>query len=94
LGVEFDTDTFVRGFRDGLADVKPALSDDEARATMSAVVSKKLAEMKRVGEENKKKERAFLDESARKEGVLTLQSGLQYQILKEGTGRSPPFTTP
>jgi FKBP-type peptidyl-prolyl cis-trans isomerase FkpA len=40
-------------------------------------------------EENKQKGLAFLAENAKKEGVKTTASGLQYLVLKEGTGRTP-----
>lgn len=49
-------------------------------------------EQQRMGEENKKQGEAFLAENAKREGVITLPSGLQYEILEEGTGPSPKET--
>ena len=43
-------------------------------------------------EENKKAGAAFLAENGKKEGVKTTESGLQYLIVKEGTGKSPKAT--
>jgi FKBP-type peptidyl-prolyl cis-trans isomerase FklB len=40
-------------------------------------------------EENKKKGEDFLAENAKKEGVITTESGLQYMVLREGDGESP-----
>jgi len=41
---------------------------------------------------NKKEGEAFLAENKKKEGVITLPSGLQYKVLKEGTGKTPKDT--
>ena len=52
--------------------------------------TKQLAEKnKQLGEKNKKEGEAFLAENKTKEGVKTLQSGLQYKVIKEGTGKTP-----
>ncbi len=45
--------------------------------------------MKRVGEKNKVESQKFLEENKKKSGVVTLPSGLQYQIIKDGTGPMP-----
>jgi FKBP-type peptidyl-prolyl cis-trans isomerase FklB len=47
---------------------------------------------KKKGEEALVKEKAFLDENAKKPGVKTLPSGLQYLVMKEGTGAKPAAT--
>jgi FKBP-type peptidyl-prolyl cis-trans isomerase FklB len=43
-------------------------------------------------EKNKKEGDAFLAENKKKEGVKTLPSGLQYKVIKDGTGRNPKLT--
>jgi FKBP-type peptidyl-prolyl cis-trans isomerase FklB len=92
-GIDLNSDVFVKGFRDALADAKPALSDQEAQEVMKTfrteMTAKKQAEMKKLGEENKKKSEAFLAENKKKPGVQTLPSGLQYKVIKEGTGNKP-----
>jgi FKBP-type peptidyl-prolyl cis-trans isomerase FklB len=45
-----------------------------------------------VAEKNKKEGEAFLAENAKKEGVVTLPSGLQYKIIQQGSGRKPKLT--
>jgi FKBP-type peptidyl-prolyl cis-trans isomerase FklB len=45
--------------------------------------------MAKVGEDNLKKGEAFLAENAKKEGVQTLEGGVQYKVLQEGTGAKP-----
>ena len=92
-GVDLNADLFVKGFRDVLSGAKPAISDKDAQETMSAfkneMNAKTEATMKKAAEENKKQEEAFLSENKKKAGVHTLESGLQYKIIKEGSGNKP-----
>jgi FKBP-type peptidyl-prolyl cis-trans isomerase FklB len=91
--VDVDTAILLRGLKDGLAGTKPLLTDDEARTTMVALqadLRKKQEEKMLVqGEANKKDGETFLADNKTKDGVVTLPSGLQYKILKEGTGPKP-----
>jgi FKBP-type peptidyl-prolyl cis-trans isomerase FklB len=96
LPAEIDPEQFVKGFKDGLSGTKTMLSDEEMR-TVTTAFQKELAEkqaekMKAVGEKNKKEGEAFLAANKKKEGVKTLPSGLQYKIIKEGTGKKPKAT--
>ncbi|MFN3269212.1 MAG: FKBP-type peptidyl-prolyl cis-trans isomerase, partial [Candidatus Kapaibacteriota bacterium] len=50
-------------------------------------------EMKKQAEENLKKAKAFLEENKKKEGVNETQSGLQFKVLKLGTGKRPVATS-
>src|SRR5580692_4315501 len=94
--VDVDPSILLRGLKDGLAGSKPLLTDDEARATMVALqadLRKKQEEKMLVqGEANKKEGETFLAENKTKDGVVALPSGLQYKILKEGTGPKPVAT--
>ena len=91
--VDVDPNILLQGIKDALAGDKSLLTDDEAKATLGALqadVSKRQQEkMQVVGEANKKEGEAFLAANKAKEGVVTLPSGLQYKILKEGTGPKP-----
>ncbi|MGB2623589.1 MAG: FKBP-type peptidyl-prolyl cis-trans isomerase [Candidatus Acidiferrum sp.] len=91
--VDVNTSILLRGMRDGLADSKPLLTDDEARAAMVALQAdlraKHEAKVALEAEDNKKTGDAFLAENKTKEGVVTLPSGLQYKILVVGTGPKP-----
>jgi FKBP-type peptidyl-prolyl cis-trans isomerase FklB len=92
-GYDLNTDLFMKGYRDALSGAKPPISDQDAQEAMNAfkteMTAKKEAAMKKAAEENKKQEEAFLAENKKKEGVHTLESGLQYKVLKEGTGAKP-----
>ena len=94
--VDIDPSILLRGLKDGLAGSKPLLTDDQARAAMVTLQTemRKKQEAKALvqGEANKKEGEAFLADNKTKDGVVTLPSGLQYKILKEGTGPKPVAT--
>ena len=88
-GVDLNTDTFIRGFRDGITGAKPALSDQEAQAVMDSL-NRELAEKRKVElAKSAAQEETFLAQNKQKPGVKTLPSGLQYKVLKEGSGVDP-----
>ncbi len=95
-GVDIDTAVFLRGLVDVVTGSKPLLTEDEARNVISSLqqemLAKREAEMKTLGEANKKEGESFLAENKKKEGVVTLPSGLQYKIVKQGTGPKPVAT--
>ena len=94
--MDVDLNLLMQGIKDGLTDSKALLSDNDMREVMTTFQKEQMAKMsenaKKVGEKNKKEGEAFLAENKKKPGVKTLASGLQYKILKEGTGRTPRAT--
>lgn len=83
-------DSFIKGIKDVFANKDLAISEPEMQETMKAFQKKMSAKMQAekaaVGGKNTKEGAAFLAENSKKEGVVTLPSGLQYKILKKGTG--------
>ncbi|MFA6012956.1 MAG: FKBP-type peptidyl-prolyl cis-trans isomerase [Desulfobacteraceae bacterium] len=94
--MDIDKNAFVQGFLDGLSEAKPLLSPEETRSIQQTAIMdmrKKLSEKRQVASgQNKKDGDAFLVENAKKEGVKTTPSGLQYEILTEGKGPIPKDT--
>src|SRR5208282_6870311 len=94
-GVQIDSRVLSRGISDALAGRKLAMTDEEMQAaltTLQAEVRKKLeAEAAAAAAANKAAGDQFLAANKSKEGVVTLPSGLQYKILKAGTGEKPEF---
>ena len=92
-GIDVDSALLVQGIKDGLAGGKTLLTEDEARSALMALQKemqeKQQAKAAQEGEANKKEGDAFLAANKSKEGVVTLPSGLQYKILKEGSGPKP-----
>jgi len=95
--VDVDPALFNQGLRDALSAGKTLLTDEEARAAITALQNELKAKQaaalaektKALGEKNKKEGDAFLAANTTKEGVVTLPSGLQYRILKAGDGKKP-----
>jgi FKBP-type peptidyl-prolyl cis-trans isomerase FklB len=91
--VEVDPSIVYRALKDALAGSKLLLTDEEAKAALmtlqTEVRAKEEAKTKAAALENKKTGEAFLTANKTKDGVVTLPSGLQYKILKAGTGPKP-----
>ena len=72
------------------------MTDEQMKETMAAfqkdMMAKQAAAKKATGEKNAAEGKKFLAENKAKEGVKTTASGLQYKVLKEGTGPSPKAT--
>jgi len=69
------------------------LTEQEIQETMAAFQKEAMAKQaelaKKLGEKNKREGEAFLVKNKEKEGVKTLPSGLQYVVIKAGTGKKP-----
>jgi FKBP-type peptidyl-prolyl cis-trans isomerase FklB len=91
--VPVDPAILARGLKDALAGGKTLLTDDEAQAAIMEVQNgireKQKEKMQESGASNKKEGDSFLAANKGKEGIVTLPSGLQYKVLKEGTGPKP-----
>ena len=95
-GMTIDMDVFVQGFKDGYSGEAPLLSSDEALKILIEIQeeqrAQQMAEKNKMAAENKKAGEAFLAENMKKEGVVTLDSGLQYKVIKAGDGQKPQKT--
>ena len=89
-------DVIVAAVKDVYEGKESRISEEETRATMMAfqaqMQEKRQAVAKKQGEENAAKSTAFLAENAKREGVVTTESGLQYEVMTAGTGESPKAT--
>lgn len=92
LDVDVNTDAFLQGVRDVLTDAKLRYTPEEMQAVVNAFREQQLAAQQKAGQGNAAAGKAFLDANAKKEGVVTTGSGLQYRVLKAGTGPKPKGT--
>jgi len=98
--IELDDKSFSKGVADGASGNAGVLTDEQMAQVLQAfqqeqqakmVAKRQELEVKRQaqGEDNKKAGKAFLEENAKKDGVVTLDSGLQYKVISEASGDKP-----
>ena len=91
--IEVNPDVIAQALKDMNADGKPMLTDAQAQSVMmefqNDMMAKHSAKMKESAEKNIKDGQAFLAENKKKDGVITLPSGLQYKVLTAGSGKRP-----
>lgn len=92
-GVDISMESFLQGLKDTV-DKKPAkYTNEELEAAMNqfaqAMVAKQQKEMAEAGKKNAAESEKFLTDNAKREGVTTTTSGLQYEIIKKGEGAKP-----
>ena len=88
-----DLDLMIKGFKAGLAGDKTAITDKEVQQIMGSYqmeLRKQAMSRNQVAiQENKKNGDAFLADNKAKKGVVTADNGLQYKIIKKGSGKKP-----
>lgn len=87
--IDVDPNILVRGIQDALSAAKSLLTEKEIRDTLTAFQKERSAKQEEVGKKNKNEGETFLIANGKKEGVKTLASGLQYKVIKAGTGKKP-----
>ena len=88
-GVDLDSDAFNLAIRDVLDGSKPRLSPEDMQAVVSTGESTVSNDLRERAVANLKAGKTFLAENKAKDGVVELSSGLQYKILRAGTGDFP-----
>jgi FKBP-type peptidyl-prolyl cis-trans isomerase len=91
--LDLDAELVARGVKDAMTGATTLLSEAEMSASLNTLRAdfraKQVEVLKGVAEKNKKDGEAFLVDNKTKEGVVTLESGLQYKVLKAGDGKKP-----
>lgn len=92
-GDEIDLDVLVRTMKQTIDGKAPKLDEAEAMQVMQAfgerMQAKQLADMEKAKQENAAEGEKFLAGNGKKPGVTTTESGLQYEVITEGTGAKP-----
>ncbi len=90
---ELDVDALRRAVETVYSGAEPLLKPEEVEATMMAFQKKKIEEQQaavtKMAEDNLAKGQAYMAENGKKEGVVTTESGLQYEVLTAGEGATP-----
>lgn len=95
FGESIDKAALMQGIEDGMGDsliFETAEIQQLAQAGEQAMQAKQQELASKMAEENIEKGAAFLAENGQKEGVITTDSGLQYEVMSEGDGASPVAT--
>lgn len=94
--VPANADLIIQGLRDGLGGANPLLTPEEIQAAMQEfqqkLMSQQQAKRQAASDTNMKASQAYLDQNKAKPGVKTTASGLQYEVVQEGSGESPKPT--
>ncbi len=92
-GITLETEALIEGIRDGSSDAQPKINEQDMTQARNDFLQKLRTDMaakqSAMAEKNLAAGKAFLAENAKKEGVVTTASGLQYQIITPGTGAKP-----
>src|SRR5215831_12579035 len=89
--VDINPDILAAGIKDAIAG-KTQLTTDQVKDVMAQFEKDMEQKQKELGEKNKTEGAKFLEENKKKPGVKTTASGLQYKLIKEGTGTQPKAT--
>lgn len=90
---DIDLELLKKGFGDAVSERTPALAHEEITHILQALQQQIQQQQRefvlKIAEKNSKEGEAFLEENKKKEGVVSLPSGLQYKIVSSGSGVSP-----
>lgn len=88
-GMEVDMKAYIQAYEDVMSGKKSRLTDDEIRTAFQKIQEEVMKKQIAISEENQKKADEFLKKNEKKAGVKKTASGLQYRVIKEGTGIMP-----
>ncbi|MCB9025251.1 MAG: FKBP-type peptidyl-prolyl cis-trans isomerase [Bdellovibrionaceae bacterium] len=88
-GIDLDIDAFSLAIAHQLKDQKSLLTEDEMKTALSTMAEDRNKKRREEAEVNKKTGEDFLTKNKSKNGVKVLESGLQYEVVKEGDGKIP-----
>jgi len=91
-GLDLSANLLARGIADALQKRDPLLTPQQLQAAMQAFQREMAAKQNAQGVKNKADGEAFLAKNKQKKGVTTLESGLQFEVLKNGSGPRPKET--
>lgn len=88
-GIDIEAEAFMKGLNEVIAGQPSSLTQQDIQMAMTALQQEMQEKQGAQGSQNQEAGEAFLAENKNKEGIKTLPSGLQYQVLEEGNGKSP-----
>lgn len=90
---DLNIETFIQGLQEAVNGKAPSLTDEDMAKVLNQykkrLEAKQLVEFQELAQKNDQAGKSFLAENAKKSDISTTKSGLQYQVLQQGTGKSP-----
>lgn len=94
--IQLNTEVFMQGLKDGLSSAQPVLTEEQQKEVIKKFQDDMMKKMKAKYEAeakvNKDASDKFLAENAKKKGVSSTKSGLQYEVIEAGKGAKPAAT--
>jgi FKBP-type peptidyl-prolyl cis-trans isomerase FklB len=90
--LEVDVESFLAGVKDAMAGAEPKYSDELCGIAVQRMMQAQQVKAEKRAAAAGQEGVAFLAANAKKEGIVTLPSGLQYKVIVDGTGPSPKAT--
>jgi len=88
-GFDVNVDAFSKAIKDTLADSELKLTEQEMAIELKNFQQKQMDERMELGEKKKQASEDFLAKNKQDPAVVTFDSGVQYKVIKQGTGKSP-----
>ena len=89
LGVKLDLNVFLLAVKDVIAGNRPLLNREQVARVLDEMQERRATEARETATKNRKAAETFLAENKKKKGVVNIESGLQYTVIKEGEGPRP-----
>ncbi|WP_335952029.1 FKBP-type peptidyl-prolyl cis-trans isomerase [Acinetobacter beijerinckii] len=94
---DLNIETFIQGLQEAVNGKAPSLTDEDMAKVLNQykkrLEAKQLVEFQELAQKNDQAGKSLLAENAKKSDITTTKSGLQYQVLQQGTGKSPKATS-
>ncbi len=91
--IDVDPSVLAQGIKDAMGDGKTLLTDEQVQSCMTSLqkimMDKQQTKNKELGDKNLKEGQAYLEANKKKDGVQVTADGLQYRVIKAGTGPKP-----
>lgn len=91
-GLNLDAKAFNQAIKDVWGGGKLKMSPEAMQTAMQQFQQEMVARVQQVSEQNIKDGKAYRDKNKKIEGVVELKSGVQYKVLKKGSGKKPSST--
>ena len=90
--IDLDIKSFTLAIEDIMSGKKPRLNEKEMQQAFTMLRDEQMKKQARIAKEDKLKSEKFLAENKKKPGIKVLPSGVQYRVIKSGTGKHPKGT--